>query len=248
MAKHRKGRQAHRTSINTQRSKSANTANHWTWLMTGMLIGILGIIIIFIYVTGKWPLDKFRITSPIRTSNTLMSTHTAKKNSSKPNLAKMLPVKTTTQKKEPARFEFYQLLPGMEVPLPDPTPETASSSNKSVPLFTNKVITPKPAETNQTFTLQQTSIKPTFAKIEKKLAAAHYLLQAGTFRRLEKAESLKKRLQLQGLSAKIQKIEAEDGIWFRVTLGPFSSETLALRQKSRLAQEKIPSVLILQRQ
>lgn len=217
MAKHRKGRQAHRTLPNTRRSKSANTSNHWIWLMTGMLLGILGITAIFLFVTGKWPLDKFNPNTLIRQSNTLVSNNAPKKNAQKATQKS----KIVTQKKEPVRFEFYQLLPGMEVPLPEPATETAS----------NNPIT-----------------KPTLAKTETKLAAAQYLIQAGTFRALSNAESLKKRLDLKGMSAKIQKIDAEDGIWFRVTLGPFSSETMALSQKSRLAKEKIPGILILQRQ
>lgn len=221
MAKHRKGRQAHRTSLNARHSKSANASNHWIWLMAGMLMGILGVTAIFLFVTGKWPLDKFNPNPLIRQSTLIASNNMTKTNPSKP---KSKPTEThhakaISPKKEPTRFEFYQLLPGMEVPLPETTTETAS--NKSIPVL---------------------------AKTEKKIAAAQYLLQAGAFRRLDKAESLKKRLQLQGLSAKIQKIEAEDGIWFRVTLGPFSSETIALSQKNHLAKEKIPGVLILQRQ
>lgn len=218
MRKHRKGRQAHRTSPNARRSKSANTSKHWIWLMTGMLMGILGITAIFLFVTGKWPIDKFSPTPLIRQSNTLASNTSntvSKKSAQKPKRI------TQARKKEPARFEFYQLLPGMEVPLPEPATETAL----------NNAIT-----------------KPTLAKTETKLAAAQYLIQAGTFRALSNAESLKKRLYLKGMSAKIQKIDAEDGIWFRVTLGPFSSETIALSQKSRLAKEKIPGILILQRQ
>lgn len=215
MKKHRKGRQAQRTSPNARRSKSANTSKHWIWLMTGMLMGILGITAIFLFVTGKWPIDKFSPTHLIKQSNTLASNTIPKKSAKK---SKSI---TQPQKKEPARFEFYQLLPGMEVPLPEPATETAS----------NNAIK-----------------KPTLAKTETKLAAAQYLVQAGTFRSLSNAESLKKRLDLKGMSAKIQKIDAEDGIWFRVTLGPFSSETIALSQKSRLAKEKIPGILILQRQ
>jgi cell division protein FtsN len=223
MTKPRKGQKAHRTSASTRGSKSANASNHWTWLMTGMLIGILGITAIFLFVTGKWPLDKFN-TKPnlnplIRQSNAILPNSTTKKNAPKPTLREARHSKTKAQKKEPARFEFYQLLPGMEVPLPEAETETAS--NKST---------------------------PSLAKTEKKLAAAQYLIQAGAFRNLDQAESLKKRLLLKEVTSRIQKVEAEDGVWFRVTLGPFSSETIALSEKSRLAKQKIPGTLILQRQ
>lgn len=214
MTKHRKDRQARRTSFSGRHSKSS-TSNHWIWLMTGMLLGILGITAIFLFVTGKWPLDKFNPSPLIRQSNTLVSNNVSKKSAQKSTQKS----KIVTPKKEPARFEFYQLLPGMEVPLPEAT--TKTTSNKPTPAL---------------------------AKTEKKIAAAQYLIQAGTFRGLGHAASLKKRIDLTGMSAKIQKIDAEDGTWFRVTLGPFSSETMALSQKTRLAKEKISGILILQRQ
>lgn len=222
MAKHRKGQHAHRISPHSRRSKS-NASSPWGWLMTGMLIGILSITAIFLLVTGKWPLDKFSAKfnpNPlIRQSNAILPNSTTKKNSHKPKSTEARHSKTPAPQKESARFEFYQLLPGMEVPLPETATETAANT-----------------------------AKPTLAKTEIKLAAAQYLVQAGNFRTLVNAESLKEKLHLQGLSAKIQKIEAEDGVWFRVTLGPFPSETIALSQKSRLAKEKIPGILILQRQ
>jgi len=221
VAKHRKGQHAHRISPNSRRSKS-NASGPWRWLMMGMLIGILGITAIFLLVTGK-SLDKFNTlfnSNPlIRQSNTTPLKSTNQKNSRKPKSTEARHSKIHAPQKESTRFEFYQLLPGMEVPLPEATTETASNT-----------------------------AKPTLAKTEKKLAAAQYLVQAGNFRTLVNAESLKERLHLQGLSAKIQKIDAEDGEWFRVTLGPFPSETIALSHKSRLAKEKIPGILILQRQ
>ncbi len=227
MAKHRKGRQAQRISSHTRRPKSASGTNHWVWLMAGMLMGILGITAIFLFVTGKWPLDNLKNNlsqaSFIRNSNMLVSNTTPKKD--KKNIAKPKKTKVVqkAQKKETPRFEFYQLLPGMEVPLPEPTTTTTSAKTP-----------PKPT--------------PNLATTEKKLAAAQYLIQAGTFRSLVNAESLKKRLGLKGLTPQIQKIEAEDGVWYRVTLGPFASEALALNQKALLAKEKIPGILILQRQ
>lgn len=195
--------------------------------MTGLLIGTLGITAIFLFVTGKWPLDKFNTkfnsNTLIRQSNAILPNSTTPKNSRKSKSTEARYSKTHEPQKEPARFEFYQLLPGMEVPLPETPKEIATNTSKP-------------------------TLKPTLAKTETKLAAAQYLVQAGNFRALINAESLKKRLHLQGLFAKIQKIEAEDGVWFRVTLGPFPSETIALSQKSRLAKEKIPGILILQRQ
>lgn len=219
MTKHHKGQHAHRISPNRRGAKS-HASNPWRWLIIGILIGGLGIAAVFLFMTGKWPFDKFKANALIRQSNAVLPGSPSQKNSHKlKSVEARRSKKNRTPQKESARFEFYQLLPGMEVPLPETTTEKT---------------------TNVT--------KPTLAKTETKLAAAQYLVQAGNFRTLVNAESLKEKLQLQGLSAKIQKIKAEDGLWFRVTLGPFPSETIALSHKNRLAREKIPGILILQRQ
>jgi hypothetical protein len=103
--------------------------------MTGMLMCILGIVGIFLFVTGKWPIDKFNqgqfirqsnATSTISTDNTTQKKllkHKQKKTDKSPIKKQASASKTVAAKKQPPRFEFYQLLPGMEVPLPDTTNE-----------------------------------------------------------------------------------------------------------------------------
>ena len=82
---------------------------------------------------------------------------------------------------------------------------------------------------------------------QTKVAAPQYLIQTAAYRALTSAEKLKSQLLSQGFSPKIQKIEAEDGIWYRVIVGPFPSETIALHQKKRLSKSHIQGILILQR-
>ena len=222
MKKHRKGQQAHRTSGNSRRLRG-KASRPWGWLMSGMLIGIFGLTAIFLFLIGKWPFNLFKTgfnpSAFIEENEMPLKKDISPKNSAKLLSTKTRSANTKTPQKEGTRFEFYQLLPGMEVPLPETRTETASPTSK-----------------------------PILAKTETKLAAAQYLVQAGKFRTQINAKTLKERLALQGLLAQIQKIEATDGAWFRVTLGPFPSETLALSQKNRLAKEKIAGILLLQRQ
>ncbi len=121
------------------------------------------------------------------------------------------------------RFEFYQLLPGLEVPLPDP-------------------LTPAP-----TVSRQLAKSKTKSAPVYSKQAAPRYMIQARAYRHREGAEQLKNRLMGLGFKAKNQQVEAEDGTWFRVMVGPFASESIAAEQKKRLQQHQIHGILILQR-
>lgn len=85
-------------------------------------------------------------------------------------------------------------------------------------------------------------------KDKKKMAATRYIIQTGIFRDLKEADSLKARLALKGFHSNIQKVKTQDGNhWFRVTVGPFTTEPAAISQKKRLEAQKIRSVLILQR-
>ena len=63
----------------------------------------------------------------------------------------------------------------------------------------------------------------------------------------DQAEELKSRLVLQGFRPHIQKVRVQEDIWFRVTLGPFSTETMALKQKKQLEKHQIRGILFLQR-
>ena len=50
-----------------------------------------------------------------------------------------------------------------------------------------------------------------------------YILQVGSFQRMEEAERVKAKLALLGLSASIQKVAVSGGDpWYRVRLGPFA--------------------------
>lgn len=86
------------------------------------------------------------------------------------------------------------------------------------------------------------------SKGNEALVSAQFIIQAGIFQGLDQAEALKAKLTLQGFNTRVQKVQTQEGhTWFRVTLGPFPSETLALKQKKRLEEQKIQGILILQR-
>lgn len=67
-----------------------------------------------------------------------------------------------------------------------------------------------------------------------------YLLQSGSFRSSEDAERQRAQIAFQGLTAKVQKIDLEDGsVWYRVNVGPFIS-----RSKMNKAVDKLVRIRI----
>jgi cell division protein FtsN len=220
--------------------------------------------------------------------------------------------KSANKEKEAAqRFEFYTLLPGMEVQLPDAPANSKNRANKNhepVNVIVQQQSSPTQAEAN-TSTQRQTHLQPKTTAVAKStdqnliaegnnskgknnlrennaknstdssnatniknskiansnspnantanlnaansnanVSAARYIVQAGIFQELNLADTLKAKLTLQGFSTRIQKVQTQEGhTWFRVTLGPFASESSAQQQKKRLEDQQIQGILILQR-
>ncbi len=246
IANYRKGRQARSVPNHKKRSRSNgySVSYVWLWLLSGAFVGILGITSAYLLLTGKWSLDKLKPDAAIKLSPKKLN---AAKVQKQPALA--------AKKKSSPRFEFYQLLPGMEVPIPDPTSEqNKSSTPKLIPLTPKAPIsaeesslTPSRPAPSVSLKKPNTIEKPSLPKVQTKLAAAQYLIQAGAYRGLGSAEAFKTRLQRLGFHPRLQKVEAEDGTWFRIIIGPFPSEIIASKHKNTLAKQRIEGILILQR-
>ena len=62
-----------------------------------------------------------------------------------------------------------------------------------------------------------------------------YFLQAGAFREINDAESMRGRLALQGVEALISERQVETGTLYRVRIGPFTQPEVMNRTRSKLA-------------
>ncbi len=226
-----------RTKRKTHRSTQSATFP-WTWLLSGMCVGILGTAVLFALFHDRSPINL-----------TLTKRPTLKKTQAK----KKKLIAKTTQKRPAQRFEFYHLLPGMEVPVAKEA--TKSTVKQKPPKTTIKRVTVKSERPKSTMPNVKkshkiiTKSKPqkTVVKVQKRIAAAQYLIQVGTYQDSKEATALKKHLSAKHFSPRIRKVETENGTRFRVTLGPFPTEASALQKKRRLEKQNIQSILILQR-
>ncbi len=112
-------------------------------------------------------------------------------------------------------FDFYTLLPEMEVVVDTP--------KKS----------PKPIIT---------SPHKTTAKSQDKVS---YMLQVGSFRKATDADSYRARLALLGIESKVQTVTIDNkDTWHRVQVGPIIGRDKADRIQKQLKQNKIESLLM----
>lgn len=58
-------------------------------------------------------------------------------------------------------------------------------------------------------------------RAEQKKSEKPYLMQCGSFRKQQQADSMRAKLALQGLEAQVRPSDGKNGRWYRVILGPY---------------------------
>lgn len=120
------------------------------------------------------------------------------------------------------RFEFYKILPEMEVVVPEEE---------------ERALTVQPPQ-QQPAASPDTAPKPAASK-------ERYLLQVASFQNHGDADRLKAQLALLGLEASIQTVEIRGGqTWHRVRVGPFSDRNEIASVRERLQANGIKAVLL----
>lgn len=115
------------------------------------------------------------------------------------------------------RFEFYKILPELEVVVPEEEQVAAP---------------PRPQAA------EPTAPSPAAAR-------ARYLLQAGSFQNLKDADRLKAQLALLGVEANIQSVEIRDGqTWHRVRVGPFPDLKAVDEVRKQLQSNGVDAVMM----
>ncbi|SEP95502.1 Sporulation related domain-containing protein [Ectothiorhodospira magna] len=112
------------------------------------------------------------------------------------------------------RFDFYTLLPELEVVVPEPQiqPRTAPGGPP-----------PPPAPVQQ---------------------PGRYLLQAGSFRAQQEADRLRASLAMMGVEARIQPVTVNGDTWHRVQVGPFTDLDNLNRMRERLHANQVQTIMV----
>jgi cell division protein FtsN len=191
----------------------ANSANRnkrqqkpgWVWFVAGLLVGLFVSGLIWLKVTPSGP------AFPRQAAVTKQQD-----NKAKPAKSQQKPKPETPK----PRFDFYTILPEMEVIVPDPVDE------------------PKPEATAAPTAEHSTPTTRSSA------GTASYMLQMGSFRRYADADRLKASLALVGIHAEIQRVSIKGGdIYHRVRSGPYARVEVN-RLRTKLQLNKISSLVI----
>lgn len=155
----------------------------WVWLFTGVVAGLF---IAFLYHLAEL---RFNPDRPLAAKPEKPAAESKPATDSSP------------------RFDFYAVLPKMEVIVPKGDDAESGDSNSST----------KPQE-------------------NRNHAGEQYLLQAGSFRAAADADRRRAELILQGYNVNVQAVELSSGdTWHRVMIGPFDNINALHRAQDKMA-------------
>ncbi len=82
-------------------------------------------------------------------------------------------------------------------------------------------------------------------KVTKQPNALGYILQVGSFRKYQEADSLKAKLALMGVESSIQTVRVNNGTWHRVRVGPYRDREQLNRIRDRLRNNNVNAMLMM---
>lgn len=183
--------------VSLKKKKRKSSISPLTWIVTGLLMGLVIAAVAYLKL-NIMPKDPVSATA------------------AKPG------TKTLAKAPPAPKFDFYTLLPEMEVKVAESTPPkavTSPSQNTAEPVL------PHPLE------------------------HVRYRLQLASFKRYSDADNLKAKLALSGHVVEIHPIKLDNGaVWYRVYTPTFPSREQALNLQKELQGQAINSMLLKDRE
>ncbi|WP_006788569.1 SPOR domain-containing protein [Thiorhodospira sibirica] len=231
------------TASSRSRKKSSAALPGWVWGLVGLAGGLVVALIVALQGQSGTPTPGVASQPPMQAPPPVSSYAPPQPPATAP---------TTRPEAQRPQFEFYTLLPELEVVIPETAPARPAPPPATPPT------TPPPA--GQTAPPQSTpggesaAVRPPRETATPATPAAptppaaasreRFMLQAGSFRQHQEAERLRARLALLGVEAKIQQVTVNSDTWHRVHIGPFNSRSEVDRVRERLSNNQVQTMLL----
>ncbi|MCG5499638.1 SPOR domain-containing protein [Ectothiorhodospira lacustris] len=180
----------------------------WVWGAAGLAVGLFAAAVVYLQTQRDAPTTTTTVAAPQIQQQPLQQPL------QQPRPAAPAPAQKPVEEAPRPRFDFYTLLPELEVVVPEPQvqPRTAPGG-------------PPPPPTP----VQQ---------------PGRYLLQAGSFRAQQEADRLRASLALMGVEARIQQVSVNGDTWHRVQVGPFTDLDNLNRMRERLHANQVQTIMV----
>lgn len=199
---------ASRSRRQATRGGSRRSWPAWAWLGIGVL---LGLVVAAVFLAGNW-------VPVLRSKNVPQPNPQAV-----PPRESEPPLADSKEAKPRKSYDFYSVLPEMEVVIPD----AELSAKARAEAQARNQAAQQPAGT--------AAAVP---------STGRYLLQAGSYPDAKSAEEVKARLALSGFVAHVQPVTINGKTWNRVRLGPYASASELEVAKAGLAENGINAIAL----
>lgn len=186
----------------TTSRKQKKSLPGYVWLLSGLAIGLF---VAFIIYLDKQPETEKNFGTAVQHELEKLKQQSTKEPTEK---------KPSAEKKE-QKFNFYTILPELEVLIPE---------NET-----------RPPETKKSTTATSTG---------KSGSTKQYILQVGSFQNLSDAEKLKANLALLGIEADVQHVTVNKQSWHRVRSGPYRNINHLYKDQNLLNRHDIHGISI----
>jgi cell division protein FtsN len=180
-------------------AKASRPTPGWVWLLVGFGMGLA--VALLVYLNARQALEELA-----------REPQGAPPRQERPKQAKPQPPAEPKR-----RFDFYTLLPELEVVVPE-EPEPGPS--------------------------RQHPTKPSPKTDASAPQREGYILQAGSFHSHQEADAFKARLALLGVEAHIQTVRVNRDTWHRVRVGPYADLAKVNRIRSGLRKNNVDTMLL----
>jgi len=181
----------------TGRNKSSGIPA-WFWLLGGIFIG-LGTAVALMF---RGYLPEFK-------------DHTPEIDKPVASAASSALIEDSPQPKEPEkpRYDFFTVLPEMEVVVPEQELQRKAAANVPEPVSNTS--------TAEVTAAPSANVSPSSSPAVTNTSADRYILQVGSFQNSSEAEQMKAQLAMIGFSANVQTVNVDGQSWHRIRVGPF---------------------------
>ena len=246
------------------RRNGSNGLPGWAWLVIGILVTLLVVLAAPRLLKGGADGDGFLRIGPKPNPDALPAAMDESGDAIAPDVASDAPATGDAAKPKPTQYDFYTLLPGEEVAVSDA--ELAASAkaeaeaqaraaqaasqaagNGDAPALP-KPITEAPTAIGDVATatkpVESATTAPTATATAAATSSARYILQAGAFGASGDAETVKAKIAMLGLNARVEAAQIGGKTVYRVRMGPYGSASELAEAKSKLAGGGLPAMAV----
>ena len=240
------------------RRNGSNGLPGWAWLVIGVLVTLLVVLAAPRLLKGGDG-DGFLRIGPKPNPDALPAAVDENGDAIAPDVATEAPAAADGAKPKPTQYDFYTLLPGEGVQMTEAELAASAQAEADAQARAAQTATQAPGAADGAALPQPIAETPAAGATDAGTAAtpaeasgaaaapasdARYILQAGAFGASGDAETVKAKIAMLGLNARVESAQIGGKTVYRVRMGPYGSASELAEAKAKLAGGGLPAMAV----